>query len=193
LKRIGVFGGTFNPIHVAHLIAAESVREQLGLNKVLFIPSAKPPHKGDEELVDGKLRLEMVRIAVKGNKYFEASDIEVRNPQGSKSYTVETLRILSEMHRDSRFFLIMGADQFNELDTWKEPDRLFEYAEVIVMNRAGCRTVKNEYWGRVKHINIPNLEISSTEIRRRLRDGKTIRYLVKEEVEKFIRRKRLYL
>jgi len=196
LKRIGIFGGTFNPVHTAHLILAEYVREQVHLEKVLFIPSANPPHKDHNNLVDAAMRLEMIRLATEGNPNFEPSDIEIRNSQHSKSYTVDTLLALREKYEpeSAKLYLIIGMDNLAELHTWKEPGKLFSLAEVVVISRPGfyMQEVKNDFSGQVTYIPGIMLDISSTDIRERVCGGRSIKYLVPEKVEQFIYKNNLY-
>jgi nicotinate-nucleotide adenylyltransferase len=196
LKRIGVFGGIFNPVHTAHLIAAEEVREQMHLDKVLFIPSANPPHKNTDELADTEKRLTMVRLAISGNEDFEESEIEIKNTGNAKSYTVDTLAALREIYCNEqvKFYLIIGMDQLIDLHKWKDPGKLFMLSEVIVINRPGflVQDVKNEYGSRVTYVPVPSIDISSSEIRSRIRENKSIKYLVPEKVEEFIKENNLY-
>ena len=196
MKRIGILGGTFNPIHIAHLIIAEEVRQQLRLDKILFIPSANPPHKSTGDIIDAKIRLKLIDIAIKSSEYFKSSDIEIKNTHYSKSYTVNTLEMLNKQYRGKgiKFFLLIGLDSFIELDTWKEPQRLFELADVVVLNRESYseRKAENEFTKKVKFITVPNLEISSTDIRKRIKEKRTIRYLVPSGVEEYILENGLY-
>ena len=194
MKRLGILGGTFNPIHTAHLIIAEAAREKLRLDKVLFIPSANPPHKSSENLADAQARLKMINLAITGNEFFESSDVEIKNLL-SKSYTVDTIKILKDTLRDTGIFLLIGMDCLLELQTWKEPDKLFELSEVVVLNREGFSVIDamNEFRDRVKYVTVPNLEISSTEIRKKVKDGKSIKYLVPFHVEDYIRKNKMYI
>jgi len=193
LKRLGILGGTFNPVHTAHLIIAESAREQLQLDKILFIPSANPPHKSDD-IIDAQIRMDLVKAAITDNKYFEASDIEITGSQHSKSFTVDTLVKINEIYKGIKVFLLIGMDNLAELHTWKGPERLFELADVVVLNRPGYLVnARNDFGDRVKMIAVPNIEISSTDIRRRIKEGKSIKYLVPGEVEKYIIHKKLYV
>ncbi|MCI0715284.1 MAG: nicotinate-nucleotide adenylyltransferase [Chlorobi bacterium] len=197
MKRIGVFGGIFNPVHTAHLIAAEEVREQMHLDIVLFIPSANPPHKDSGELIESEKRLKMVELAVSGNKNFEASDIEIKNPGKGKSYTVDTLTALREKYKNEqvKFYLIIGMDQLIDLHTWKDPGKLFALSEVVVINRPGflVQDVKNEFGREVTYVPVPSVDISSSVIRHRIKENKSIKYLVPEKVEKFILENNLYM
>lgn len=196
MRRIGVFGGTFNPVHNAHLIMAEDVYEQVHLDKLLFIPSANPPHKDGSDMPDAYIRLEMLKLAIAGNDHFEASDIEIRTSQHSKSYTVNTLMELRSMYSDepTKLYLIIGMDNLAELHTWKDPGKLFALSEVVVINRPGylIQDVQNEYDKRVMYIPGLNIDISSTEIRFRIKEERSIKYLVPDSVEKFIELNNLY-
>ncbi len=197
MKRIGVFGGAFNPVHIAHLIIAEDVRQQVHLDKVLFIPYSKPPHKDNDELAGAEARLHMVRLAISDNPYFEASDLEIQRGENSVTYTVDTLLELRELHKNEqvKFYLIIGIDNLIELHTWKDPGKLFLLSEVIVLNRPGylIQNVKNDYNRQVIFVPAPNLDISSTDIRHKIQEKKSIKYLVPKPVEEFIKNNKLYL
>lgn len=196
MKKIGIFGGTFNPVHTAHLIVAENVREQLHLDKILFIPAANPPHKNSGELIDAALRVKMAELAVSGNKYFEVSGIEIELSKTSKSYTINTLIALAEQYqvKQAEFYLILGMDQLIDLHTWKDPGKLFELSEVIVINRPGflAEQVQNDFGKKVTFLTVPDIDISSTEIRLRIKENKSIKYLVPLTVEEFIIQNKLY-
>ena len=133
--RIGIYGGTFNPMHVGHLIVIESVREQLQFDRLLFIPSANPPNKSDPSLAPAADRLQMARLGVEGNPDFEVSDIETS--RGGISYTVDTLASLAALHPRASLSLIIGADNLIEFQTWKSPTEILDRAELVVMNRPG--------------------------------------------------------
>jgi len=196
LMRIGVFGGIFNPIHTAHLIVAEDVREQMHLDKVLFIPTAHPPHKDSQELIKSEIRLKMVELAISGNGNFEVSDIEIKNSGKGKSYTVDTLAALRLKYKNEqvKFYLIIGMDQLIDLHNWKDPGKLFALSEVVVINRPGflVQDVKNDYGRQVTYLSVPSIDISSSEIRENIRENKSIKYLVPEKVEKFISENNLF-
>jgi len=197
LKRFGIFGGVFNPVHLAHLIMAEDIRQQVHLDKVIFIPSANPPHKSIKDLIDAGSRLEMINLAIKDNDYFESSDIEIQNGKLSKNYTVNTLLSLHEKYKEEnvKLYLIIGMDNLVQLHTWKDPVKLFMLSEVIVMNRPGylLSDVKNEYARQVLYVPAPDINISATDIRHKIRDNKSIKYLVPDSVEKYIKENKLYL
>ena len=200
--KLGILGGSFNPIHHGHLIIATRAAEALGLDRVLFIPTALSPLKGTRPLAPARDRLAMVRAAVRGHPLFAASDVETR--RGGTSYTIDTLKTLRESHR-GRFYLIVGADAANHraarraagrghhlaLDDGRHGnDEVKRLATLVTVARPGHSTGP----GMPKHpmVEVPLLEISSSEIRARARRGLSIRYLVPDAVERYIRRKMLY-
>lgn len=189
---IGVFGGTFNPPHIGHLIVAESVQDQLSFDRLLFIPSANPPHKSDPTLAPAEHRLAMTKLAVEGNKVFEVSDAEIQRP--GMSYTVDTLKGLNAVFPQANLSLIIGADNFVEIETWKSPDEIVSLADVIVMNRPGYASVnvRHKYSKYARFVNVPPIGISGSEIRRRIKQHRSIRYLVPDAVLEYILRHRLY-
>jgi len=208
--RIGIFGGTFNPIHYGHLRAAEEVREALDLEKVLFVPSHLPPHKELASDVPGEMRLEIVRRAIRTNSFFDLCPFEVE--QGGDSYSVRTIEHVRECFHTTPYF-ILGQDAFNEIMTWFEAPRLFGLAHFAVMSRPGAgRPELSEVLGdeagrfektsdgyvnregnRIVFIRVTPLDISSSRIRDLCRRGRSVAYLVPEEVEEYIRSERIYL
>ncbi|HAY33251.1 MAG TPA: nicotinate-nucleotide adenylyltransferase [Ignavibacteria bacterium] len=193
MKRIGIFGGAFNPPHIAHSIAAQHVTDELKLDKMIFIPSGNHPLK---ESISSEHRLAMAKLAFGNNGKFEVSDIEIRD-SGEKTYTVETLQKLKEVYinENVKFFLILGADNILILDKWKQPEKLFELAEIIVVGRPGSELEKAEskYSSRIRIVPIPLMEISSSKIRTLIREKKSVRYMISSEVEKYIYVNRLYI
>ena len=189
--RIGILGGRFDPIHIGHLIVAQDVAEILRLDRILFLVSHNPPHKG--VLTSFEDRLRMVQLAVQNNPRFEASDFE-RKLNLPRSYTVQVLEALRKtLPANITLFFIMGEDQFATLDTWYQPDRLFHLAQVVVMRRPGTRGEPPPlFQKRVIYTRQRLIEISSSEIRRRVKAGQSITYLVPREVELYIRRRGLY-
>lgn len=186
-KRIGILGGTFNPIHTGHLLIAEGVKEKLGLDYVLFIPCYLPPHKKHLKLAPARHRLAMVRLAIKGKPSFKISTIEIE--RRGKSYSVDTLEKLHKLYKGkARFFFIIGSDSITGLRTWKSIDKLMKLCKLVAVTRPGYRL---RYPG-VKMINLPTLPISSTDIRRLVKQGKSIRYLVPDAVKRYILRNGLY-
>lgn len=189
--KIGILGGTFNPPHIGHLIVAESIRDQLKLDKILFVPSYIPPHKLFSQVALPKQRLEMVELAIEKNRNFSASDIEIARE--GKSYTVDTINSLISLHPASQLFLIIGMDNLMDFSDWKSPNEIVSNVELIVMNRPGYDTdVKSEFKKFATFIKVPNIDISSSDIRRRIKLGRSIRYLVPFEVEQYIVKKGLY-
>ena len=193
MKRIGIFGGTFNPPHIAHSIVAESVRAQLILDKIIFIPSGNPPLK---ESIPAEDRLAMANLAFGDDINFEISDIEIRDIT-EKSYTVDTLKKLRIKYEGERIklFLIIGADNLLDLPRWKDPEQLFQLAEIVVINRPGFdpKNSKQEFYDKAKFIDVPYLEISSSMIREYVKIGRPVKYLVTKEVEEYIEDNKLYL
>jgi len=212
--RLGLFGGTFNPIHIGHLRAAVEVWETFGLDKVILIPSAHPPHKNADALASPQDRLEMVRLAIEGTSFFEASEVEIA--RSGPSYTIETLRHFQKQYgAQSAIHFIVGIDAFSEITTWKSFEGLFATAHFIVMARPGAKLkdlegfilehISKEYrldrstnsfrhpsWCSIFCFDITHLDISATETRKCISEGRSIRFLVPYAVEHFIERKGLY-
>jgi len=190
--NLGIFGGTFNPPHMGHLIVIESVQDQMRFDKILFIPSAKPPHKNDPLLAPATARLEMTALAIQNARSFEVSDVEIQRT--GKSYTVDTISMLMEIYPGSNFSFIIGADNYMELDTWKSPDEIFAKAGLIVMTRPGYASLqpKHQFARIARFMNVPSIGISSTDIRRRVKHGRSIRYLVPPAVGDYITAHALY-
>lgn len=191
-KRLGILGGTFDPIHCGHLILAEQLKEELKLQKVIFIPSAIPPHKENHPISSAADRLRMVKIAIRDTPDFLISDLELKRE--GKSYTIDTLSQLKRLYQDSELFFLLGSDAINELQDWKEPDKIFQKVKVVIALRPGFDRINPENRFVKKSLLIPinGLNISSTQVRERVRQGKSIRYLVPAGVEEFIRSKNLY-
>jgi nicotinate-nucleotide adenylyltransferase len=185
--RLGILGGSFNPIHHGHLIVATRVAEALGLERVLLILAATSPLKDPRELAPARDRWEMLRRAIRGNALFEACDLELR--RGGISYTVDTLR---ELHRrrPAEYRLILGADAARLLPRWKHAGEVLRLAPIAVAARPGHGTVPG--LPKKDIVEVPLVEISGTEIRDRVRRGLSIRYLVPDPVERYILRKGLY-
>ncbi|HEY9164825.1 MAG TPA: nicotinate-nucleotide adenylyltransferase [Candidatus Kryptonia bacterium] len=192
-RKVGIFGGTFNPPHIAHLLAAESVRDHLRLDTVLFVPAAIPPHKTNELIVSPEHRLKMVRLAIGENPFFEVSDIELR--RSGPSYTIDTLHELKRNYPDDSFFLILGIDLLIDFFSWKNPTAILDGCTVVAMNRPGfdLAMVDKDLLGRVVLVNVPGVDVSSTSIRRRVKSGRSIKYLVPPEVESYIISNSIYV
>lgn len=192
LERIGIFGGTFNPPHTGHLIVAEHVREVLRLDKIFFVPSYISPHKQAGEEALAFHRLAMVRLAVRGNKFFDFADLEI-NQRGT-SYTYKTVESFHQQFPTGTLFLMMGVDNFVDFRTWKKPEQIIARATVVAMTRPSYKVARTQqqFSDATKFVTVPDIQISSTEIRNRVKQGKAIRYLVPEKIEKYIVRHGLY-
>ncbi len=191
--HIGLFGGTFDPPHIAHLIVAETVREQFALDVVRWIPSYLPPHKTGSVRTPAHHRLAMTRLAVAGNDRFEVSDTELE--RRGTSYTLDTVRSFQEAEPDASFSLIVGGDSLAEFMTWHAPDAIVARVPLIVFRRPGVdeRTEAGErFAARIRFADAPKLDISSASLRRRLGEGRTIRYLVPDAVRTYIDTHHLY-
>jgi nicotinate-nucleotide adenylyltransferase len=195
---IGVFGGTFDPPHLGHLILAESGRQALGLDKVLWVVTAQPPHKPNENRTPVEIRLEMVAAATHGNEAFQISRVDVDRPP--PHYAVDTLRLLAAAQPGARFAYLVGEDSLRDLPIWHKPQQLVLACDVIgVMERSGAEpdladleAVLPGLSARVRFFRAPIIDIASRDLRRRVQSGESIRYLVPEGVEQIIRRDGLY-
>lgn len=185
--RIGVFGGTFDPPHIGHLLVAQEVHHRLALDRVLWVPAAIPPHKQDQRITPAGLRLEMVAAAIAGDDRFRLCDLEVKR-QGP-SYTVDTLRALRADSPADDLFLILGADQLREIGTWRQPDDVRRLATLVGFARSG-ETAPGVEGARM--VEVPRVDLSSTDVRRRVGAGDPVTYLVPAGVAAVILRERLY-
>lgn len=187
-ERIGLFGGTFDPPHVGHLVLAEWAREELDLDRVLFVPAGRPPHKHSRTITPERHRLAMTRLAVRGQPGLAVSALELarRGP----SYTVSTLRALASSHPGARFFLVMGSDNLDDFETWHQPDEIRRRATLAIARRSG--SARGRRRRGIVFLENPPLEVSSSLVRRRVRAGRSLRFLVPDPVADYIRRHRLY-
>jgi len=215
--KLGIFGGTFNPIHYGHLRAAEEVRAKLGLDRIVFVPSGNPPLKG-KELADARHRYKMVRLATFRNRSFTISDIEYKKK--AKSYSVNTLKELHRLYPKTKFYFILGIDAFIDMPKWWQPERLIGLTDFVVISRPpfkfadlsvspylkadkavlnkldsgkleSCKTkLKNRR--EVIILRLTPIDISATMIRKLIRQGKSVKYLLPEEVESYILSNKLY-
>ena len=193
--KLGIMGGTFNPIHHGHLAAAEFVRDEFKLNEILFVPSGQPPHKHKGEIASPEHRWMMALLATDTNEYFSVSSVEI--DRGGESYTRDTILELKEIYGGKGdFYFITGADAIAEISTWHKTENLPELAKFIAVSRPGYKLDKDKIDPRFRRctylVEVPALAISSTEIRERIRRGKTIKYLVPEIVGKYIYKNKLY-
>ena len=190
-------GGTFDPVHVGHLILAEQAWEQFRLDEALFVPAGDPPHKPDQVVAEARHRYEMTRLAVEDNDHFECSTAEL-DRQGP-SYTIDTIReILGLLGEGTRVYLLMGADEARDLMSWRDPRGIQELATIVVAGRPGCTFdeavsgLPEDFASKLVRLDMSAVDISSTDIRERVSVGRSIRYLVPHTVEEYIRANRLY-
>ncbi len=199
--RLGVFGGTFDPVHLGHLILAEQCREQAKLDQVLFVPSARPPHKQGHELTRFDQRVEMLQLAISGHPVFRIDELEKDRP--GPSYTFLTLEELRHQHSGAELFLIVGADSLNDLPQWVQPRRILELASLLVVPRPGSEMAELETLQqslslpadlplRLQMIHAPLIDIASRDVRQRSAQGRSVRYLIPRAVEAYIADKGLY-
>jgi nicotinate-nucleotide adenylyltransferase len=212
--KIGLFGGTFDPIHWGHLRSAEEVREAFALDRIFFIPAANPPHKKRRPKATAQHRLEMVRLAIAKNPGFALSTVEITRP--GKSYSIETLRhFVRKRPSKQTLYFILGFDAFREIGSWKEFEKIFPLCHMIVTSRPGCRDslslsempvavrrlfcydrykkiYRHKSGTKLLFLRITDMAISASEIRNRLMRRKSVRYLVPLEVERYIKKKSLY-
>ncbi|MFH1458910.1 MAG: nicotinate-nucleotide adenylyltransferase [Candidatus Omnitrophota bacterium] len=190
-KKIGILGGTFDPIHIGHLFLADTVRQNLKLDKILFIPVNKPPHKDRRKILNKNLRYQMVKLAIAGNQDFIASPVEIR--KNGVSYSIETLRILKRCYPDADFYLIIGSDACAELKLWKNIDELFNLCQFVMAARPDFKiSCRSRLMEKIKQLPGKFLKISSTQIRKKIKKGISVRYLVPEKVYQFIHKRKLY-
>ncbi|HVZ81769.1 MAG TPA: nicotinate-nucleotide adenylyltransferase [bacterium] len=207
MKSIALFGGTFNPIHFGHLAIAEGIRAKYDLDKVIFVPTHTPPHKQSDELVSAFKRAIMVHLATVSNPCFDVSTVEV--DRGGKSYSIDTVRYFSQLYEGKvGIYFIVGADMLAEIGKWKNIGELLKLCRFIAVSRPGydAQRIFNQNFlssenfefatALVENVLIeemPMLEISASDIRRKVREWKSIKYLVPEAVEQFIHNQKLYL
>lgn len=199
--RIGIFGGTFDPPHLGHLILAERCREAAKLDEVWFLPSYAPPHKTERGVARFEHRCDMVTLATTGQPSFRVEPIEKELPP--PSYTVQTLEELRTRHPAHEFALIIGGDSLHDLPTWHQPQKLLKLAEIVAVSRPGFTTLSADELAEALHVtagevrlqlvDCPLIDLSSRELRQRVRDGKTIRFAVPRAVEEYVRERKLYL
>ena len=200
--RIGIFGGSFDPIHFGHLILAEHCREQANLDQVWFMPCALGPHKSDGAHGTVRQRTEMIELALGGHEAFLLSKLEIE--RGDVSYTVDTLKQIKETNPEDELFLMMGDDSLENFPSWRDPETICELATPVVVNRPGSGDVdlsvlkqfvspeRFQSFEKLK-ITCPRIEISSSEIRKKVGDGKSIRFLTPRSVEKYIETQKLFV
>ncbi|MDO5301319.1 MAG: nicotinate-nucleotide adenylyltransferase [Tissierellia bacterium] len=200
--KVGIMGGSFNPIHMGHLMMSEYVRDELGLDEVLFVPTGNPPHKALRDVPDEE-RLQMVRLSIDDNPHFTISDIEIRNPH--ITYSVDTLGLLHEAYpQGTQFYFLLGSDIILDLKKWKKFDELAALTDFVVTLRPGfekitmeeieteARLLGEQFGAKVTILHAPRYEISSTDLRSRLREKKSVKYLIPDSVIDYIEEMELY-
>jgi len=188
--KIGILGGTFDPPHSGHLIAAQDACTALNLDRLIFVPAADPPHKRDRVVSRPDVRLAMLRAAAGDNPSFEISTVELERP--GPSYTIATLRELKAGHREDSLYLLIGVDQVREFWTWKEPREILAISSVIMLARAGSERLEEEADFVRQIVPVTRIDVSSTLVRERVAAGQPIRYLVPDPVIEIIEREGLY-
>ena len=198
MKKYGIFGGSFNPIHYGHLMICEYIKEEMGLDKVIFIPTGNPPHKELE--LSAEDRYEMVRLAISPNPDFEISDIETTRVK--MSYTVDTIRELKKIYREEKLYFLIGLDSLFQLKTWMKIGDLSQEIEFVVALRPGYLDkeeinkeidfLRENFGTKINLIKTPLYEISSTDLRDRIHEGKSLRYLIPKKVLDYIEESGLY-
>ncbi|MEF9953022.1 MAG: nicotinate-nucleotide adenylyltransferase [Clostridium sp.] len=196
--KLGIYGGTFNPIHIGHLIVAQSVLEELSLDKIIFIPTGNPPHKNINHVLPGKARMDMVNLSVSDNTMFQVSDVEI-NRLG-KTYTYDTLIEFRQIFNEAEINFIIGYDTLLDIESWYRVEDTLGLARFVVVNRdekhsviqESIDSIKSRYGGNFTKVTIPNIGISSSDIRRRINQGKSIKYMVTNKVNEYIADNKLY-
>lgn len=197
MEKWGIIGGTFDPIHLAHIYIAETAKEQLNLQKIIFMPAGSPPHKTNMSITEASLRFNMVKAAIKGKEGFEVSDYEIRK-QG-KSYTYETLEYF---HKEGKeIYFITGADCLMNIEKWKNIDAIFKYSKFVVVTRPGFNTkrlleqksiIEKKYNGEIILLQVEGKDISSTEVRDGIREGKKVEEFLSLDVMEILADEGLY-
>lgn len=199
LSRIGILGGTFDPIHFGHLVAAENVRHHFALQEVLFVPAGHPPHKEGREVSPAHHRYMMAVLATVANPYFFVSSLEL--DRSGPSYTIDTLRTFRKEYPNAELYFVTGADAILDLPTWEEPEAMLSIARFVAVARPGYPVGRFEAFrrwltpalqDRVAYLEIPELAISSSDLRRRVREGRPVAYLTPEAVARYIHKQGLY-
>jgi len=198
-QRIGILGGTFNPIHIGHLILAENAHAQFHLDYVMILPTKNPPHKQNQDILEDVYRVEMINLAIKDVPYFKLSTIELE--RSGMSYTSDTLEYLKMTHPNTDYYFIMGADSLFNLESWKDPATIIKNACLLIAARdftsneqlnEQINYLKMKYKALIYQISIPNILLSSELIRRRVQSDDTIKYFVPPDVEDYILKEKLY-
>ncbi|MBU3216605.1 nicotinate-nucleotide adenylyltransferase [Clostridium estertheticum] len=194
-----IFGGTFDPIHIGHIHIAYEALYSLKLDKILFMPAGNPPNKLNKQITDSKIRYDLVNKAIEGEINFEISDYEINKKENS--YTYETIELFSKLQSNTEWYFLIGADSLIDLDNWKNVDRLLNSCRLVVYNRAGFalekilkqkKSLESKYHNKIIFLDMPIIDISSTSIRKSIKEGRNINYLLPKGVEKIVETLKLY-
>ncbi len=199
-KKVGILGGTFDPIHIAHLILAENAWQQFELHTVLIMPSGEPPHKAGREISSAEHRVRMVQLAIDDNKHFKLSTVEIERV--GTTYTAETLAELAKHNPDCEYYFIIGADSLSHIEKWYHPEIIMQHAVLLAAVRDELDVseveekiahLQKKYDARIHLLHTPNMSLSSSSIRERIANKESIKYMVPKDVEKYIYQNKLYL
>ena len=199
-KRVGVMGGTFDPVHIVHLILAENALKQFDLDEILMLPNGDPPHKTGKKITPASHRIAMLRLASEGVAYFRVDDMELR--RAGYSYTSVTLKELREAHPDTDYYFIMGGDSIFQIETWYHPEIVMKSCIILAAIRDQVSMkdfedriayLEQTYGADIRILNLPDMMLSSSEMRRRISEGKSIRFMTPDPVIDYIKANRLYI
>lgn len=199
MKKVGIMGGTFNPIHIAHLVLAEQAYEQYELDEILFMPSKRPAYKDLNEVIDEEYRQHMIELAIADNPHFQIDTMEFYRE--GNTYTADTLLELKNKNPEVEYYFIIGADSLFQLELWYQPEVILKLATILAANRGDkdddlvnskIEELTNTYNAQIHLLKIPQIDISSNMIRERIQEGKTIRYFVPRVVQDYIKQHNLY-
>ena len=200
MQRLGIFGGTFNPPHKGHIYIAKEALRSANLDKVIFMPCSLPPHKAVAGEVSPVHRYEMTRIAIQNEPKFEISDLEIKS--SGKSYTAKTLKILKDKYPEAKLCFVLGGDSLRDMEKWYHPEKIFEIAEIVALKRGGiddkvfdesAEKYRIKYGAEITAVDISPVEVSSSEVRRLLSEGKDAGHIMDQAVLDYIRENRIYL
>ncbi len=198
-KRIGILGGTFNPVHLGHLFIAEHARVEMDLDMVLFIPTGVPYMKNNKEILPSNIRMQMLEMSIASNPYFATSDIEIKRE--GNTYTYETLEELHQIYPNAKIFFLVGADCLFTIERWYQPQRIFDNCILLAANRNDVpqaellektQYLEDTFKAKVILLDVPQIDISSTKVRENVKLGKSIRYMVADDVRDFILQNNFY-
>jgi nicotinate-nucleotide adenylyltransferase len=199
MKKIGIMGGTFNPIHNGHLFLAENAYEQIGLDQILFMPSKNPPHKAKPDMITDQQRVDMINLAIQDNPHFDISTIELE--RDGYTYTADTLTLMMKEQQDLRYYFIVGADSLFMMHQWYQPQVIFDLCTVVAAGRdhvdrarleAQAELLKGQFHADIQLVEMPTIQIASADIRDRIAQNRTVRYYVPDQVAEYINSHKLY-